>query len=223
MSGAYGDSPAPSTADRGAEETPSRRASAAIQVAGDNPYRPTCPLGQNLRFAGSRERAICANCPLPILESEAQDTLDLIGQVFSHSMAHEKAAQAYRSACALAPAHAAHRYNLVTALIALGDVDAAELELERCLAIDPLFWRAHLTSAHLRRRSETDNHVERLAALLSRHAGDPLPAILRNAAVSPSGDYAIGVDDDNRLTRLDTKTGETLPVADAAGMCMVSS
>lgn len=129
-------------------------------------------------------------------------TLDLIGQVFSHSMAHEKAAQAYRSACALAPAHAAHRYNLVTALIALGDVDAAELELERCLAIDPLFWRAHLTSAHLRRRSETDNHVERLAALLSRHAGDPLPAICLNLALAKEyedlGRYAEAFD---HLTR----------------------
>jgi tetratricopeptide (TPR) repeat protein len=64
------------------------------------------------------------------------------------------------------PTRAALRYNLATALVATGDLAAAEGEIEACLALDPHNWRAHMTAAQLRRQTAESNHLERLSSLL---------------------------------------------------------
>ncbi|MFS6736242.1 tetratricopeptide repeat protein, partial [Staphylococcus aureus] len=85
-------------------------------------------------------------------------TLDTLGVVYTQTHDHEKAAEAFRRAAALKPAHAPYRFNLATALIATGAINDAETELEACIHIDPCWWKAHLTLAQLRRQTPTLNH-----------------------------------------------------------------
>lgn len=101
-------------------------------------------------------------------------TLDTLGVVYTQAHANDRAAVAFRRASALAPTHAPYRFNLATALVAMGDIDDAETELEACIALDPTFWMAHLTLSQLRKQTVASNHIERLQKLASAHTGDPM-------------------------------------------------
>lgn len=100
------------------------------------------------------------------LQPDEARVLDMLGVVYTQIGEHACAAEAFRRAVEREPSHALLRYNLATALVATGDLVAAEREIEACLAIDPRHWRAHLTSAQLRRQTPESNHLARLTALL---------------------------------------------------------
>lgn len=101
-------------------------------------------------------------------------TLDTLGVVYTQAHANERAAEAFRRATRLAPRHAPYRFNLATALVATGDIEDAQTELEACIALDPTFWMAHLTLSQLRKQTSSSNHIERLKKLVSTHTGDPM-------------------------------------------------
>ena len=101
-------------------------------------------------------------------------TLDTLGVVYTQAHANERAAEAFRRAVRLAPRHAPYRFNLATALVATGDIEDAQTELEACIALDPTFWMAHLTLSQLRKQTAASNHIERLQKLLSAHTSDPM-------------------------------------------------
>ncbi len=101
------------------------------------------------------------------LDSTDHLALDTLGVVHSQIGSYESAASTFRKAVALAPKHAPYRYNLATSLIAAGDIDDAEVELNTCLLLDPHYWRAHLTLSQLRRQTPNANHVKQLLSLLS--------------------------------------------------------
>lgn len=92
--------------------------------------------------------------------------LDTLGVVYSQIGDYDSAVAAFRKVVSSAPDHAPYRYNLGTSLVAAGQLDQAEAEIETCLSLEPRFWRAHLTLAQLKRQTPESNHVERLAALL---------------------------------------------------------
>jgi len=93
-------------------------------------------------------------------------TLDTLGVVYSQIGDYDSAIAAFRKVVSLAPDHASYRYNLGTSLVAAGQLDEAEAEIESCLSLEPRFWRAHLTLAQLKRQTPESNHVERLTELL---------------------------------------------------------
>ncbi|HEY8682646.1 MAG TPA: sulfotransferase, partial [Rhodanobacter sp.] len=117
----------------------------------------------------SAEAMVLADRALTLLPLDAQ-TLDTLGVVFTRANAHERATALYDRAVALAPNHPNYRYNLAKSLVFLGDMDAAERELEACLALAPWYWGAHLTLSQLRKQSREHNHLERLHALLPKSA-----------------------------------------------------
>jgi tetratricopeptide (TPR) repeat protein len=92
--------------------------------------------------------------------------MDTLGVIHSQIGSYEAAAAAFRKVVTLSPSHAPYRYNLATALVAAGELDEAETELETCLSLDPHCWRAHLTLAQLRRQTPDSNHIARLESLL---------------------------------------------------------
>ena len=98
--------------------------------------------------------------------------LDTLGVIYTQVGDYASATTAFRQASELAPGHAPYRYNLATALLATGDLDASEVELEACLALDPQYWRAHLSLAQLRRQTPASHHVERLQSQLSQIGAD---------------------------------------------------
>lgn len=99
-------------------------------------------------------------------------SFDTLGVVYTQANAHERAAEAFAHASQMEPKQAPYRFNLATSLVALGDVQRAELELEACIALDPTFWKAHLTLSQLRKQTRDSNHVPRLEALAATHEQD---------------------------------------------------
>ena len=99
-------------------------------------------------------------------------TLELLGNVYSESLAHTAAADAFRQTVSIDPAQPSHHYNLATALTHIGDVESAESEIEACLSRDPLFWRAHLALSNLRLQTRATQHLSRLQTLLAHHSDD---------------------------------------------------
>lgn len=99
--------------------------------------------------------------------------LDTLGVIYTQTHAHAEAENAFRGATVLAPAIASYRFNLATALIAVGKIDVAEIELESCIRIDPRYWKAHLSLAQLRKQAPGKNHIARMQDLLVDHDSDP--------------------------------------------------
>lgn len=120
-------------------------------------------MGREAREAAGRAMA---------LNPDDAGTLDTLGVVFTQTHAHAEAAEAFRRATARRPDHAPYRFNLATALVALGELETAEAELEAGIRIDPRWWKAHLTLAHLRKLTPEHNHIERMQTLLAGHDGD---------------------------------------------------
>lgn len=157
----------------------------------------------NIEFAARLARAL-ANARLGnaakavaerVMALEPQDaaTLDLVGTVYAETGAPDQAVLAFRRAATLAPNQPVFRYNLATALITIGQFDAAEREIETCLTQNPLFWRAHLAMAHLHRQSPTRQHLARLQTLLEQHDDDRDARLCLNLALAKGhedlGDY----------------------------------
>ena len=139
------------------------------------------------------EAKAAADRARPLVVGDAA-MLDTLGVIYTQLGEYASAASVFRAAAELAPGHAPFRYNLATSLIAAGDIDAAEIELEACLAMDPRHWLAHLTLAQLRRQTATHNHVTRLESLLQEieqgGAGDEALMCLNMALAKEKEDLA---------------------------------
>lgn len=124
-------------------------------------------------------------------------TLDTLGVIYTQTGDYAAAAKVFRQAVAVAPEHAPFRYNLATSLVAAGEIDAAEIQLEACLDKNPQHWLAHLTLAQLRRQTPDSQHIARLEACLSEveaGKGDAEGLMCLNMALAKEhedlGDYA---------------------------------
>ena len=111
-------------------------------------------------------------------------SLDTLGVVYSQVHAEAKAAEMFRRLVELQPSQARYRFNYATSLIHGGDIDAAERQLEACLAADPKEWKAYLSRSLLRKQTEASNHVEALRNTLPAAQGDLLGELCVNMALS---------------------------------------
>ena len=127
------------------------------------------------------------------LEPSDAASLDTLAVVYTQVHDHAKAAQMFGRVVELEPNQARYRFNYATSLIHAGDMDGAERELEQCLALDPQYWKAHLSLAQLRRQTSATNHVMRLEALLPEIDGNTRGELFVNLALSKEyedlGDY----------------------------------
>ena len=115
----------------------------------------------------SADAVTVAERALTLLPLDAQ-TLDTLGVIFTRANAHERATSLYDRAVTLAPHQPNYRYNFAKSLVFLGNLDAAERELEACLELAPWYWAAHLTLSQLRQQSAPSNHLKRLHSLLPK-------------------------------------------------------
>lgn len=127
-------------------------------------------------------------------EADAQ-SLDSLGIVYSQANEHGKAAAMFRRAAALLPRVANIRFNLSTSLTAIGALDDSERELEACIALDPRFWKAHLSLAQLRRQRPDDNHLPRLQALMPQAERDDDGTLYVNLALAKEQEDLARYDD----------------------------
>ncbi len=98
--------------------------------------------------------------------------LDVLGIVYAKAQAHNKAIRAFEQAIHILPNKASLHFNLANSLIALGAVDVAESELQSAITLDPSYWQAHLSLAHIRRQTPERNHVVALQLLMAQNADD---------------------------------------------------
>lgn len=143
---------------------------------------------RDAKVAADRARTLSAGNPA---------MLDTLGVIYTQTGDYELATDVFREAAASAPQHAPFRYNLATSLIAAGNIDMAETELDACLAVDPHHWLAHLTLAQLRRQTAERNHIPRLESLLehaSQNGADSEALMCLNMALAKEqedlADYA---------------------------------
>lgn len=107
-----------------------------------------------------------------------------LGTVYGRAHVQEKSAASFARAVELAPGSAGYRFNLVVALMAVGDLEGAERECLECLRLNPGFWRAWLMLAQLCRPTPQDNHVALMRKLLSAHQGDDEAAMFLHLALA---------------------------------------
>jgi tetratricopeptide (TPR) repeat protein len=124
-----------------------------------------------------------ANRALGLLIRDAA-MFDTLGIVYTRANVHERAAVAFRRAATAAPNNAAFRYNFANSLMYAGDIDAAEEELEACIALKEDYWLAYIPLARMRRQTPERNHVDRLHALLKKYADDATAALRLNMALA---------------------------------------
>lgn len=86
------------------------------------------------------------------LAPEQADALHLLGVIADQQGRHEDAVALIRRAIARSPQAAAFHGNLGTALLALGDMAAAEEAYRQALALDPFYVEAHVNYGNLLRR-----------------------------------------------------------------------
>lgn len=94
-------------------------------------------------------------------------TLLVLGSVYMQCHVFERANAVFRRAAALAPDHAAARFNFGVTSTFMGKVDLAQSEFEACLELQPDAWRAYGLRSRLRRQTAHDNHLAQLQARLA--------------------------------------------------------
>jgi len=98
------------------------------------------------------------------LQAGANDaaTLDTIGVVLSHVGEHTRAYEVLGQAVAAAPQNPQLQFNLASAALFVGEMEAAEAAYEAAISARPDFCRAHWALADLVTATPDKNHVQRL-------------------------------------------------------------
>ncbi len=130
-------------------------------------YARLLSLGRRDSEAGATARAALAMEPHDAL------SLDTIGCVLARLGDHAGSIAPFQAAVAREPDNASFRYNLAAACGFTGRIGEARGHYEALLARVPGHARAHYALAILKRYDATDNHIDRLLAVLARTA-DPL-------------------------------------------------
>jgi tetratricopeptide (TPR) repeat protein len=124
-------------------------------------YARLLSLGRQDAEAGRIARTALA------LDPEDALSLDTIGCVLARLGDHEGSLAPFEAAVARAPDNIGFRYNLAAACGFTGRVAEARGHYEALLAREPGHARAHYALAIQKRHTTTDNHVDRLRAVLA--------------------------------------------------------
>ena len=95
------------------------------------------------------------------------------GNVLNHLGLLDDARRHYEHACELGPENGNYVYNLATVLHALGDIEATERALDRCLQLNADDPNALMFRANLRTQTESDNNLAELEAAYEHAADNP--------------------------------------------------
>lgn len=132
-----------------------------------------------------REALNCVNraADLPIADAVSFDTL---GNVLVRAGQHARAAGFFEEAVRRVPDFPQFQYNLATARMYCGELDAAIVAYERVLAVDPDHGRAELALAELLDGPPPAGRIERIRAALTRAEGDVDRALVLRQALALS-------------------------------------
>ena len=125
--------------------------------------------GQCLARLGRRREALAAAALLASMPLEHAAHLDGLGTLYSFCDEATLALPLFTRAVGCEPANSSYRYNLATAQRMVGEISAAEANLDRVIAENPDDFAAYYTRSDLRTQTPDENHVVQMQRLL--HAG----------------------------------------------------
>jgi tetratricopeptide (TPR) repeat protein len=114
-------------------------------------------LAESVASAAAAERAAAKDAQL----------LDAIGSFYNSVGEHQRAVDAYSSAIALDPSRALFWFNRATVRRFLGQIEAAEEDYDRVIALRPGDYEAYSNRSELRKQTREGNHIEALERLLA--------------------------------------------------------
>lgn len=134
---------------------------------------------------------------LAILKDDACHHAVQLGQIaerYTRMGQHARSLTCHREAVHLAPGPSDYRYNLATALIAIGELKEAEAALDRVIEDNDADADAWYARATCRRQTAARHHLHELRKALTRHAHHPARAVALNYALGKEledlGDHA---------------------------------
>jgi len=107
-----------------------------------------------------------------------------LGKFYADTRMFPEAAACLERAVELAPGDPSCRFDLAATLRILGQLERAEAEYDRTIALNPLDYEARLNRADLRTQSPGRNHVADLEALLTRGIAHPRDEVFTRYALA---------------------------------------
>lgn len=132
-------------------------------------------LGQYLIAMGRRREALGVADEVAQITLERGDWNDALGTLFTLCDEPLRAVGFFERAVAQVPNDDRYLYNLAAVQRMIGDLDAAEVTLNRVIAMRPSHAYAYYTRADLRAQTPDSNHIETMTRVLGsevRHVGD---------------------------------------------------
>ena len=111
-------------------------------------------------------------------------TLTTLGVLYALSNKHRRAAEVFERAVAIMPAVGELKFNLGTALTAIGELERAEQTFLDCLRVEPTNWRAYLSLAQLLQKDKGSDHIAMFEQQLARHQSNDDAAMYINLALA---------------------------------------
>ena len=96
-----------------------------------------------------------------------------VAEMYTHCADHESALRCYQKAVALWPESSEYHFAVSAALIATGDLDAAETHLDQAISLNPRDFDAYRNRATLKKQTKDSNHIEELESLHAAGVGTP--------------------------------------------------
>jgi len=126
--------------------------------------RAQCQLALNQRRAALDTADAVERC-----DTNDPVVWDAIGTLRSYANDQQRALLAYDRAITLAPQASHFIYNRAVVRRFLGDLEGAEADYDRVIAVRPLDYEAYLNRSELRVQTAARNHVRELQALAAGH------------------------------------------------------
>lgn len=89
-----------------------------------------------------------------------------LGMLLVRLNLYEEALEQYLKAAQLEPRLASSHYNVAAVQRFTGDLEAAEISLNKALALNPFDYEGQMMRSSLRKLSQSDNHIDELRSLL---------------------------------------------------------
>jgi len=139
---------------------------AALRAAPENPHL-LLQRAQWLLVLGQMTRACEAAKAAQIRASKEAAVLDALGNVFSRAGDQYRALAAFEQAITLSPDEPHFAFNRATVRRFLGDLEGAERDYDRVIALKPTDYEAYLNRSELRAQSEARNHIREIEGHLA--------------------------------------------------------
>jgi tetratricopeptide (TPR) repeat protein len=88
-----------------------------------------------------------------------------VAEMYTHCADHHGALRCYQRAVALWPESSEYHFAVSAALIATGDLEAAETHLDQAISLNPRDFDAYRNRATLKKQTKDSNHIDELESL----------------------------------------------------------